>query len=189
MASLAHADSAKYLADDASRCEIFRSLSDVIPGECAEGGFEVARGEVGKHGKTRGIVLPSDVESQPTSVMQKDPPKDLAIAMRVEFAFDSFDLTPETKQVLDRVATVLGDDLMKDNRFLIEGHADASGSDGYNLELSKQRARVVTEYLVTAHNIDAMRLAYTGKGEAELFDTNDPNSGLNRRAEFRNLGN
>ncbi len=188
LVSHAHAESATYLSDDASRCEIFRSLSAIIPGECALDSFENARGEDINLGKTRGIVLPNEPSSMPETVVQKDPPKDLAVAMRVEFAFDSYDLTPDTKQVLDRVAAVLADDLMKGNRFLIEGHADASGSDDYNLKLSKQRAHAVTEYLIEVHQIKATRLAYSGKGESELYDPQDPNSGINRRAEFRNLG-
>ena len=180
----AHAETAKYLSDDASHCEIFRSISDVIPGECATG---MAEDDLGL-GKPRGIVFPGEPSSQPAAVVQTNPPKNLAIAMRAEFAFDSYELTSETKQVLDRVAMVLADDLMANKRILIEGHADASGSDSYNLTLSKKRARAVTEYLINVHQISETRLAYAGKGEAELYDPQNPSSGINRRAEFRNLG-
>lgn len=180
----AQADSATYLSNDASHCEIFRSISDVIPGECA---MNAAKDERGL-GKPRGIVFPGEPASQPDTVVQSNPAKDLAIAMRAEFAFDSYELTPETKLVLDRVAAVLSDDLMANKRILIEGHADASGSDAYNLQLSEKRARAVTEYLINVHRIDGRRLLHAGRGEAELYDQNNPNSGLNRRAEFRNLG-
>ena len=180
----AQAESAKYLSDDASHCEIFRSISDVIPGECATG---MGEDDLGL-GKPRGIVYPDEPSSQPAAVVQTHPPKNLAIAMRAEFAFDSYELTPETKQVLDRVALVLADDLMANKRILIEGHADASGSDAYNLTLSKKRARAVTEYLINVHQISETRLAYSGKGETQLYDPQNPNSGINRRAEFRNLG-
>ncbi len=183
LALQAHADSANYLSDDASRCEIFRSLSKVIPGECATGEIE---DELGL-GKPRGIVFPGEPTAQPAAVVQANPPHDLAVAMRAEFAFDSYELTPQTKHVLDRVALVLADDLMANKRILIEGHADASGSDAYNLKLSKKRARAVTEYLINVHKINGTRLAYAGKGETELYDPQNPTSGINRRAEFRNL--
>ncbi len=184
LALQAQADTATYLTDDASHCEIFRSISDVIPGECALNAAMDTRGL----GKPRGIVFPGEPAAQPETVVQSNPPKDLAIAMRAEFAFDSYELTAETKQVLDRVAAVLADDLMANKRILIEGHADASGSVAYNLQLSKKRARAVTEYLVSVHKINSARLVYAGRGEAALYDPNNPNSGINRRAEFRNLG-
>ena len=187
LASQAQAGSAKYLSKDATHCEIFRSLSKVIPIECAADEDLDGLGGKTTLGKTRGLVIYGEQAAQPAAVVQKHPPKDLAIAMRTEFAFDSFELGPEAKQVLDRVAAVLTDDLMDNKRILIEGHADASGSEAYNLRLSTMRARAVSDYLIEVHKISKTRLVYTGKGEAELFDPQNPNSGINRRAEFRNL--
>ena len=76
---------------------------------------------------------------------------------------------------------------MRDKVIRVEGHADASGSDTYNLSLSERRSRAVHAYLVSIHKVDARRLQYVGKGESELFDPRNPTSGVNRRVEFRNV--
>ena len=175
----AHAGSAKYLSKDASRCEIFRSLSKVVPGDCAS--------DEDQEGLTRGLVIHDGTRAQPAAVVQKNPPKDLAIAMRIEFEFDSFVLTSEAKQMLGQVAVVLNDDLMRDKAILIEGHADASGSDAYNMVLSRNRARAVHAYLVQEYKVNESRLAFDGRGETQLYDPQNPTSNVNRRAEFRNL--
>jgi outer membrane protein OmpA-like peptidoglycan-associated protein len=111
----------------------------------------------------------------------------LAIAMRVQFEFDSARLTPEARRTLDKVAAVLNDQLMQGVVVAIEGHADARGPDDYNLSLSRKRARSVWEYLVDEHGVDRRRLEFTGKGEDTPYDPSDPYAGVNRRVEFRNL--
>lgn len=182
-----HAGSATYLSGDSSRCEIFRALSRAVPEDCA------TQSEIAKHEhafarpKLRGLVVYDEPASKPKAVAQSAPPKDLAVAMRVEFEFDSYELTPGAKKVLDRVAEVLNDEIMQDKAIVIEGHADATGAEGYNLTLSEKRARAVQTYLVQTHSVTPSRLGHVGKGEAELFDSANPTSGINRRVEFRNL--
>lgn len=186
--SLSHAGPATYLSSDASRCEIFKSLSRDIPGECA---FSARSGEAGQkmrtRGLTRGLVIhgASTAEAKPAGRQETD--KELAIAMRVEFEFNSFELTAEAKQVLDRVAEVLNHELMSDKRVMIEGHADAVGSNSYNLTLSQARAGAVRAYLEKEHQVVTARLDHVGKGEAELYDASNPTAAINRRVEFRNL--
>ncbi len=67
----------------------------------------------------------------------------------------------------------------------VEGHTDAVGSDAYNLELSRSRARAVRDYLVQRHGIDGARLKTVGYGEARLVEAADPTAAVNRRVQFR----
>ena len=101
-------------------------------------------------GKTRGIRpggmrLLEDPASTVTPVAQQvaaqqaNPPARKSINARVQFEFNSFDLTDDAKGVLDRLAGVLNDDLMQSQVVQIEGHADAQGPDEYN-QLSQLRA-------------------------------------------------
>ena len=181
---VSHAGSATYLSSDASRCEIFRSLSRDIPGDCA---LVAYNGNYRQKSRTRGLVLhDADVVAAKETVRQ-EPRKQLAIAMRVEFEFDSFELTAEAKETLDRVAAVLNHELMTGKQVRIEGHADASGPEAYNLSLSQLRARAVRAYLVEERRVDASRLTHVGKGEIEPYDRKNPEAGINRRVEFRNL--
>ena len=193
------AQDAIYWLNEASDCEIFRALSEVVPGECAQPG-DIMLGDVNAPdlGKTRGI-RPGGMRllddpatavtpvSEQVAVQQANPPARKSINARVQFEFDSFDLTADAKGVLDRLAGVLTDNLMQDQVVQIEGHADAQGPDAYNLTLSQQRARAVRGYLMERHGISADRLPFLGKGEAEPYDASNPTAPINRRVVFTNL--
>ena len=70
-------------------------------------------------------------------------------------------------------------------RIEIEGHADAVGSEDYNIRLSRDRAESVGSYLVTS-GLPATRIGSTlGLGEDRPVASNDTAAGrqLNRRVE------
>ena len=69
----------------------------------------------------------------------------------------------------------------------VEGHADASGPETYNLTLSERRAHAVRKYLIEQHGVDSTKVLSIGRGESELYDPKDPSAGINRRVEFTNL--
>ncbi|WP_019207784.1 OmpA family protein [Phocaeicola abscessus] len=64
----------------------------------------------------------------------------------VNFEFDKDVLTAESKTILEQAAQMLK--TRSDARFLITGYTDARGSDAYNLDLSRRRAKVVVDELV-----------------------------------------
>lgn len=72
----------------------------------------------------------------------------------------------------------------EDTNVLVEGHTDASGSDEYNLELSKERAYSVEDYL-TELGVEKSRLETMGYGESQPIATNETEEGKqqNRRVE------
>jgi OmpA-OmpF porin, OOP family len=205
----AAAQDAMYLPDTASYCDMFRSLSRVVPGHCAGPEEHAPDADLGParsirvHAETRApaatqvnVTAPAPAPASVTyapeasvevaAVEQAAPPEALSIAMRIQFEHDSSRLSDEARQVLDRVASVLQDPLMQDKVVEIEGHADASGADVYNLSLSEQRARAVRTYLVEQHGVMPARLPYLGRGESEPFDASAPYDGVNRRVEFHN---
>jgi outer membrane protein OmpA-like peptidoglycan-associated protein len=51
----------------------------------------------------------------------------------------------------------------------VESHTDSRGSDEYNMQLSKRRAKAATDY-VASKGIDAKRLLYQGFGETKLLN-------------------
>lgn len=107
-----------------------------------------------------------------------------ALSLPVRFAFDSFDILPAARSQLDSLAD--GIKLLAPNSIVtVEGHTDAVGTDAYNLELSRNRARAVRDYLVEHHGIDAARLKTVGYGEARLVEATDPTAAVNRRVQFR----
>jgi OOP family OmpA-OmpF porin len=114
------------------------------------------------------------------------PPEAPKVGLTVNFAFNSVELTPESRRVLDVLATAI--DRLPQFRFQIEGHTDAVGGDAFNLELSQRRAAAVVQYLVLTHNISPARLAAIGFGKRKLRDPVHPTDGINRRVEVLNLG-
>jgi len=65
------------------------------------------------------------------------------------------------------------------------GHTDSIGREGYNMVLSRQRARTVQDYLMAA-GVAPLRLSSEGRGEMEPVADNDTPEGRsqNRRVEI-----
>jgi photosystem I P700 chlorophyll a apoprotein A2 len=82
----------------------------------------------------------------------------------VFFAYDSADLSPEARQRLDVLATIVNHPRALSRRISVEGHADAIGSQGYNLPLSQRRAETVAQELI-ANQTRRERVRSQGFGE------------------------
>jgi len=106
----------------------------------------------------------------------------------IYFDFDKATIKEESKPTLNKVA-----DIMKKYPTLnieIGSHADARGSDSYNMALSERRAASTLEYLVS-QGIERERLTSKGYGESmPLNDCTRPTGctaeqyARNRRSEF-----
>lgn len=114
-------------------------------------------------------------------------PLDRAVAITVNFGYNSFELRPGADEVLSEVAAAMRSDDLSACAFAVEGHTDSSGADDYNYWLSTKRADTVKRFLVGAH-VDAGRLRTVGKGESEPLDAGNPESPMNRRVQFRIVG-
>jgi outer membrane protein OmpA-like peptidoglycan-associated protein len=84
---------------------------------------------------------------------------------------------------LTKLATILNK--YDDTNILLAGHTDSTGSDEYNLELSRSRAHSVADYLVI-QNVNSERFSVYGYGESEPVATNDTEGdrAQNRRVEI-----
>jgi outer membrane protein OmpA-like peptidoglycan-associated protein/tetratricopeptide (TPR) repeat protein len=101
----------------------------------------------------------------------------------VYFDFNSFNLTNESKMVLDQLIEFLTEN--STINIQIQGHTDNIGNDADNLKLSQNRAESVYNYLM-ANNISKERLTYKGFGKTMPVATNDTEEGRakNRRTVF-----
>ncbi|MBW8302612.1 MAG: OmpA family protein, partial [Brevundimonas sp.] len=101
----------------------------------------------------------------------------------VTFASNQSSINTAFYPVLDDVSAVLNryDQSVVD----IIGHADSDGADDYNLNLSRQRASSVAQYLVS-RNVLADRLYVDGRGESQPVATTATAEGKaqNRRVEI-----
>jgi len=73
-----------------------------------------------------------------------------------------------------------------DNKIIVEGHTDSTGTDAYNQQLSERRASTVADYLID-RGVPASNVIVYGYGEMRPKSTNDTAEGrqLNRRVEIR----
>jgi outer membrane protein OmpA-like peptidoglycan-associated protein len=104
----------------------------------------------------------------------------------VEFETNRAELRPVSQAVLNRVAESLR--AWPEIRVEIGGHTDSRGSDSHNLELSRQRAESVREYLVAA-GVSASQLTTKGYGETKPAAENATAEGRerNRRVELKKI--
>lgn len=113
----------------------------------------------------------------------------VSASMLITFNTNSVELTHSAKQALDKVGRALNMDKLAEFNFVIEGHADLSGSYQLNQRLSKARAETVMNYLVQMHGIEPNRLTAIGKGYTELMNKDNPLAPENRRVTLIRIDN
>jgi outer membrane protein OmpA-like peptidoglycan-associated protein len=128
--------------------------------------------------------LKKEIESGAAKVqkMENDVVK---ITMTNQTAFDtgSAEIKPGFYTTMDRVADVVI--RYAKTTLTIVGHTDSVGREEYNQNLSERRALSVARYL-ESKDVNPMRLATLGKGEAAPIASNSSESGrqANRRVEI-----
>jgi outer membrane protein OmpA-like peptidoglycan-associated protein len=97
---------------------------------------------------------------------------------------DSVALRPGSRATLDDMSGVLAN--YPDTMILVSGHADSTGSEEHNQELSTRRAQTVSDYL-SSQGVAGSRIESRGYGETNPRESNETAEGrqLNRRVEIR----
>jgi len=98
------------------------------------------------------------------------------------FDVDKATLKDRSRQELAELAVILNK--YGDTNILLEGHTDSSGSEEYNLDLSRLRAQAVSNELAT-DGVNPSRFTIMGYGESQPIADNATAEGrsLNRRVE------
>ncbi len=123
------------------------------------------------------------VEAAPAPKVEAAPaPFDLT-GMRIQFAFDDYNLSTRAKENLEKIAA-----WMKGNpsvKIQIEGNTCNIGAAEYNLALGEQRASSAQQYLQSL-GVDGRRLSTVSYGieRPRVPNTNEANRSQNRRDEF-----
>lgn len=102
----------------------------------------------------------------------------------VTFAVDSTEISPSFQNALDRVAQSMVE--YPDSLIDVYGHTDSTGSDQYNMDLSKRRADAVARYLIS-RGVSSARIQTQGMGESYPVADNNTAEGRakNRRVEVK----
>lgn len=99
------------------------------------------------------------------------------------FDHDSAGLRSASRSTLNELAANFRQ--YPDNRIVVEGHTDSTGTGAYNQRLSEQRASNVADYLID-QGVSSSKVIVYGYGESQPKASNDSASGrqLNRRVEI-----
>jgi len=107
-------------------------------------------------------------------------------AMPVHFGFDDAAVRQQDEAALERFAQVASN-YYKGATITIEGFADPAGSAAYNLQLSRERADAVRDFLVSK-GLDGATLRTVGYGKTRLVKPgakgDEAGAELNRRVVF-----
>ena len=110
---------------------------------------------------------------------------------KLSFEYNSADLSSEAVSKIHFVALIVNSDLAMGRGVIVSGHADSLGTAQNNLKVSRLRAQVVTERLLS-HGVKPVRLAQEWHGDErpiipnQLADGSDNPEGraVNRRVEI-----
>jgi outer membrane protein OmpA-like peptidoglycan-associated protein len=98
------------------------------------------------------------------------------------FKFDSLKLTSDSRALLPKIYNSI--ERRSSRNIRVVGHTDTSGGEGYNLELSRERAEAITNILIN-EGVEKSSIQTTSHGEEDLLVETADNvvEPLNRRVE------
>ena len=139
-------------------------------------------GDGAVHSASEPPIKPTDYSAPVTPYQPLTLP---AVAITIEFDFNSAAIRADQFGKLASLTTTLQDAALTGATFAVIGHTDAVGSDYYNCNLSQRRASEVTGALRAAYV--QLPLYPVGFGERVLKNTYDPRAAENRRVTFLRL--
>lgn len=142
----------------------------------------LVKGDASWHWTVPSFTYP-DVSTK--SLLKQLETKGVATTHAILFAFNSADLSNESRPTLNAVA-----DYLKANpsmKIQVEGYTDSIGGGPFNLQLLRSRAESVKKYLTQQAGINSDRVTSAGFGMSDPVAGNATPEGraLNRRVVFR----
>jgi len=125
-------------------------------------------------------------EREEIASLAKDKPN---IDLEITFEYNSADISAKSLPAVQTLGRALTNPDLKGSTFIVAGHTDAAGSEGYNQELSERRADSIKRYLTDKYGIAGSDLVTVGYGESKLKDPNTPLAEVNRRVQVVNMAN
>jgi outer membrane protein OmpA-like peptidoglycan-associated protein len=176
-------------ADDATEDQILRaltpkrltrSLSGPTP-DATKAAEEAKFVNQIRNRKTRSLSIG---EREQIAVIAQEKP---SIDLEITFDYNSANLSQKALPAVAALGKALTNPELKGTTFVLAGHTDAKGGDGYNQDLSERRADTLKKYLMDKYGIAAADLVTVGYGKTKLKNAADPNADENRRVQVVNM--
>jgi outer membrane protein OmpA-like peptidoglycan-associated protein len=162
-----------------------RGLS-VGPQTTADPAATAAEGKFVQQIRGRSTRSLSATEREEIAAIVKDKPK---IDLEINFDYNSADISAKSLPSVQALGRALTSNDLKGSVFVVAGHTDAAGGEGYNQDLSERRADSIKRYLVDKYGINGTDLVTVGYGKSKLKDPGQPLAEVNRRVQVVNMEN
>jgi outer membrane protein OmpA-like peptidoglycan-associated protein len=182
-------------AEDVTEDQILRALVPPPPKPLTRGlstGPQTNPADIAAEGKfvqtirgrsTRSL---SNHEREEIATLAKDKPN---IDLEITFEYNSAEISPKSLPAVQTLGRALTNPDLKGSTFIVAGHTDAAGGEGYNQELSERRADSIKRYLSDKYGIAGTDLVTVGYGKSKLKDPANPMAEVNRRVQVVNMAN
>jgi outer membrane protein OmpA-like peptidoglycan-associated protein len=181
-------------ADDVTEDQIVRALAPpkkpltrgLSVGPQADPAATAAEGKFVQTIRGRATRSLSVSEREEIAAIVKDKPK---IDLEINFEYNSADISAKSLPSVQALGRALSNADLKGSTFVVAGHTDAAGGEGYNQELSERRADSIKRYLVDKYSIAGADLVTVGYGKSKLKEPSQPMAEANRRVQVVNMEN
>jgi outer membrane protein OmpA-like peptidoglycan-associated protein len=109
------------------------------------------------------------------------------IDLEINFDYNSAEISQTSMPAVQELGKALSDPNLKGGTFVVAGHTDGIGSDGFNQDLSDRRADTIKRYLVNKYGLADKDLVAVGYGKTKLKDAANPADPVNRRVQVVNM--
>ena len=109
------------------------------------------------------------------------------IDLEIRFDYNSADISSSSMPAVQELGKALSDTSLKGSTFVVAGHTDAVGGEGYNQDLSERRADTIKKYLTDKYGLNGSDLVTVGYGKTKPKDANAPMDPVNRRVQVVNM--
>ena len=182
-------------ADDVTEDQILRALAPppqkpltrgLSIGPQADPAAVAAEGKFVQTIRGRSTRSLSNSEREEIATLAKDKPN---IDLEITFEYNSAEISPKSLAAVQTLGRALTNPDLKGSTFIVAGHTDAAGGEGYNQDLSERRADSIKRYLTDKYGIAGTDLVTVGYGKSKLKDPANPMAEVNRRVQVVNMAN
>jgi outer membrane protein OmpA-like peptidoglycan-associated protein len=176
-------------ADNATEDQILRALTpkrltrslSAAPADTAKAAEEAKFVSQIRNRTTRSL---SSGEREQIAAIAKEKP---SIDLEITFDYNSATISQKAMPAVAALGKALTNPELKGTTFVLAGHTDATGGDGYNQELSERRADSLKKHLMEKYGIAAADLVTVGYGKSKLKNAGAPTAEENRRVQIVNM--
>lgn len=182
-----------FAADDVTSDQILKALAPKKPltrglsmAAPADPAVNAAEGKFVDTLRNRNTRSLSSGEREQIATIAKTKPN---IDLEITFEYNSAEISAKAQPAVQALGKALSNEDLKGSTFVVAGHTDAVGGEGYNQDLSERRADAIKRVLVEKYGIAGTDLVTVGYGKSKPKDPNAPMDPANRRVQVVNMAN